>query len=299
MPQALVGGAISGIGSIIGGITGAGAAGTAAQQQAQAAQQAAAGIRQAQGQSLAQQQQTTAGITGNLQPFVGLGQQSANALANLLAPGGALAQTAYTPFTAPTAAQAAQQPGYQFQLQQGLAALQNSAAARGGLLSTGTAKNLENYAQGLASTNYGNLYNQALQAYQTNFQNQQQLANQQYQRLFGTTQLGAQTGTSLGGLQQTGANALSNIYMGGAGQIGQYLAGAGQAQAAGTLGANQALQGAIGGVTGAATNALSQYFNPLNASGGISPAAQYADNLGVGGVGGAGGAYVPNIYTGY
>ena len=49
-------------------------------------------------------------------------------------------------------------PGYQFRLQQGQKALETSAAARGGLLSGGTLKGIQDYAQGLASQEYGNVY---------------------------------------------------------------------------------------------------------------------------------------------
>lgn len=47
-----------------------------------------------------------------------------------------------------------QSPGYQWQLNQGLDALQNSAAARGGLYSGQTMKDVNNYAQNAANTDY-------------------------------------------------------------------------------------------------------------------------------------------------
>ena len=50
-------------------------------------------------------------------------------------------------------------PGYQFRLQEGMKAIQNSAAARGGLRSGATMKSLNNYAQGEASQEYGNEWN--------------------------------------------------------------------------------------------------------------------------------------------
>jgi len=50
-------------------------------------------------------------------------------------------------------------PGYQFRMDEGTQALERSAAARGGLLSGGTLKDLTNYSQGVASGEYSNAYN--------------------------------------------------------------------------------------------------------------------------------------------
>ena len=58
-------------------------------------------------------------------------------------------------------------PGYQFRLQQGLAAAQNQANQAGGLISGNAMKGIQDYAQGAASTEYSN----ALNRYQTQRQN--------------------------------------------------------------------------------------------------------------------------------
>lgn len=50
-------------------------------------------------------------------------------------------------------------PGYQFRMDEGQKALERSAAARGGLNSTGTLRNLTRYSQGVASDEYNNAYN--------------------------------------------------------------------------------------------------------------------------------------------
>jgi hypothetical protein len=50
-------------------------------------------------------------------------------------------------------------PGYAFRLSEGIKGLNNTAAARGGLLSGGTLKATERFAQGLASQEYQNAYN--------------------------------------------------------------------------------------------------------------------------------------------
>lgn len=53
-------------------------------------------------------------------------------------------------------------PGYQFRLDQGNKALQNSAAAKGTLLTGGTVKAAQDYGQNAASAEYGNVFNRAL-----------------------------------------------------------------------------------------------------------------------------------------
>jgi len=50
-------------------------------------------------------------------------------------------------------------PGYQFRLQQGQQAIENSAAARGALLSGSALKAIGDYGQNVASDEYGNYYN--------------------------------------------------------------------------------------------------------------------------------------------
>ena len=50
-------------------------------------------------------------------------------------------------------------PGYGFRLKEGLRALENSAAARGGLLSGNAMRGITRYGQGLASEEFGNAFN--------------------------------------------------------------------------------------------------------------------------------------------
>jgi len=105
--------------------------------------------------------------TDNLNPYLQVGQQSAQGLMEASAPGGSLTRQ----FSAPTAEEAAATPGFQFQLQQGNQALQRAAAAGGSLMSGGTLKAASQYGQGLASTYYQNAYNNALTSFQTNRNN--------------------------------------------------------------------------------------------------------------------------------
>lgn len=168
----------------------------------------------------------------NLQPFVNQGTQAFNQLGALtgVGPGGNPLTAALTkPFTP---GDLSQTPGYQFTLGQGLQATQNSYAAQG-LGSSGAAmKGAANYAEGLAGTTY----NQQLQNYLA--QNAQI-----YNMLSGEANTGESAGAQLGSLGQQNANAQ-----------GQAVAGAGAAQAAGTVGAAQAQ---TQGVTGA-VNSISQ-----------------------------------------
>jgi hypothetical protein len=186
------------------------------------------------------------------QPPISPAGSAPGTIGNTGLPQGFLAQTWNTPFVAPTADQAAQMPGYQFQLQQGQQALQNSAAARGGLLSGGTAKALDQYSQGLASTDYQNLYNQALTQYQQAYnifnQNQSNVFNR-YAALAGIGQTSAQQLSNAG--LTTGNNVANTLLTSGA-QIGGDIQNAAAANASGYIGAANAYGGAISNLGGLA-----------------------------------------------
>ena len=289
MPVGAILGGVGAVGSIVGGIMGSNAANKAAGQEEQGYANAT-NVEQGQNAlAVTQQNNATAGITQALTPYNTTGQQSTNSLAGLLAPGGSLTQ-GYGSFTAPTAAQAQATPGYQFQLQQGMNALQNSAAARGGLLSTGNEKNIENYAQGVASENYGNTYNQALQAYQSNASTFYNNQNNLYNRLSGTASQGIQAAGTMGGLQQQGANALNALYFNGGQEVGQNDIGSGFAAAQGTLGSNNALTSGINGAINSVGSTIAQLGGAQNAGGGgqnygefgYNPPTQYSSLPGTG-----------------
>lgn len=244
MPPLLIGGAISAGTSLLGGLLGKSAASSAGNTLAKAAgnasqSQLAAG-QQAQGDI--SNEINTAGQT--LSPYTSLGANAAQQLNGQL---GSLTQGWNPTFSAPTAAQAAATPGYGFQLQQGLNALQNSAAARGGLLSSGTSKNLLNYANGLASTNYNNLFNQNLQAYNTNENSFYQNQNNAYNRLTGATQLGQNAAESQNATQAGLTNSLASNITGNQQVANQDLLGGAQAQAAGIVGGTNALTSGLAG----------------------------------------------------
>jgi hypothetical protein len=69
-------------------------------------------------------------------------------------------------FKAPTLADLSQDTGYQFRLKQGQEALERSAAARGTLLTGGTAKDLASYQQDLASQEFDKMYGRSFGEWQ-------------------------------------------------------------------------------------------------------------------------------------
>jgi hypothetical protein len=156
-------------------------------------------------------------------------------------------------FQSPTGVTEQNDPGYQFRLQQGQQALQNSAAARGGLLSGGTAKALTDYNQNAASGEYGNVYNRALQNYNTNYNTFTNDQTNTFNRLQALSGGGQTAANNLSASGITAAGNAANIGLTSAGQIGQQINNAGAANASGYINSANAINGAIGG----ATNSLS------------------------------------------
>lgn len=246
---ALVMGGISAAGSLASGFLGSHAASSAANQQVAAETKALDFQNQVYGTQVA-----------NEQPYVDAGAQSIGSLMKGLQNGtyGAGSNPNFNggpAFTAPTAAQAAQTPGYQFTLQQGMRGVNASAAAKGGALSGGAVKAAQQYGAGLADSTYNNVFNRSLAGYQTNFQDslatyQQNLAKQQQE--FGQQSAVAQIGQQgISSINNTGTQAATNI--------GSIMGNIGNAQAAGTVGSANAWSSAIGGITGAANNSLALY----------------------------------------
>lgn len=107
-------------------------------------------------------------------------------------------------------------PSYQFQLSEGMKALDRTAAARGGLLSGATLKGAQRYGQGLASQEYGNAYNRLAS-----------MAGLGQTATGAMTGLGSQFASNQGENYMGAANARASGYMGGANALssglGQYL----------------------------------------------------------------------------
>lgn len=233
LPTAVLGsGVIAAGSSLASGLLGSGAAKTAANDQLAAANLAS---------------QTQLGIfnqtQANLQPYNTAGQSALSQLAKLfgLGPGGG-----GTPNAAAATSALTQFPGYQFGLQQGNLAQQQSAASSGLLLSGAQLQASQQFGQNYAMQNAWNPYVSQLNQLSTLGEN-----------------AGAQQGT-------IGANTGANV--------AQTQLAAGQAAASGVVGSTNALTGGINsGIYSGLNSALTAYGlnnpNYVNPSGyGNSPA---------------------------
>lgn len=146
-------------------------------------------------------------------------------------------------------------PGYQFRMDEGMRALEGSAAARGGLLSGAAMKAIQKYGQGVASQEYGNAYSRYT-ADQTN----------QYNRLAGLVN------TGMGATNQT-SNAAANF----ANNASSNIIGAGNAAAAGQIGSANALVGGINsGINAYQNNQLMQMIRqPSPSLAGYTPTTNF------------------------
>jgi hypothetical protein len=115
-------------------------------------------------------------------------------------------------------------PGYGFRMKEGLRALENTAAARGGLLSGNQLRGITRFGQDLASQEFGNAFNR----YQSEFASKLN----PYQALAGVGQTSANTLTGAAG--RLGENIGANMIAGGV------------ARASGNMGMANALSGGLG-----------------------------------------------------
>jgi hypothetical protein len=205
-------------------IIGASNASDAAQQ---AGEQQAAAARYAADLQHQQFEETQA----NLQPFIGGGKSALTALQTLTGTGegGNPLTAALTRQFQPTMEELAKTPGYQFALEQGTQAAQNSYAAKGLGTSGAAIKGGVNYATGLASTTY-----------QQQFENFLKGNMQTYNMVAPQVQTGANAAANLGTIGQQSVANQGNLLTSGA-----------AAQAAGTVGAANALTAGMTGVSNA------------------------------------------------
>lgn len=127
-----------------------------------------------------------------------------------------------------------QDPAYQFDMQQGLNAVQRSAAASGSLQSGGTLKSINDYAQGMASNEYQNAYNRFMTS-----------QNTQFNRL-----------ASLAGIGQTANSAIGQAGQSMANNIGNIATSNANAQGAATIAQGNAWSGALSGIGNAGMQGL-------------------------------------------
>lgn len=245
------------IGAGVAGIAGSAIQGSASKS---AAQTQANAETTAANDQLQQQQINTA----NLAPYNKAGQAATTNLQNM-------GQFSYGAFNAPAAfnfdpteANLEQTPGYQFNLDQGLKATQNSAAARGLGDSGAALKGAASYASGLADTTYQNQFTNALNSYNSNYSNSLGAYTTNYntaQNQF-ETNLGVQQNLASLGENAAAETGQMNTQL--AGNIGQTAVGSANAIAAGQIGSANAIASGLNSAAGAGTNALlfNQFLSP-------------------------------------
>lgn len=194
-------------GAIVGGMLSGSAARSAASTQAAATQQAA----DAQERMFERQVQLS-------EPWRAAGEQALNRLMPLA--------TQYTPFGMD---QFQADPGYAFRLSEGQKALERSAAARGGLMSGATGKNLLRYGQEMGSQEYQNAFNRYQAERQARLQPLQSLAGVGQTTAQQLGQAGMQTAQNIGELGTSGAAARASGYVGQANALSSALGGASNA----------------------------------------------------------------------
>lgn len=125
-----------------------------------------------------------------------------------------------------TSADFSKDPGYDFRMQEGMKALERSAAARGGLNSGATLKSIGRYGQDYASNEYGNAYNRF---------------NQDRDRRFGRL-------SNIAGMGQGANSSVGNAGMNYANNSGANMMGAANAQGAAGIASANAWGGALNGI---------------------------------------------------
>lgn len=168
-------------------------------------------------------------------PFLEGGYAATNRLRELLGLGGDTGAAGYGSANAPfkfDGSDLQNEPGYQFQLQQGQQALDRKAAAGGGFYSGEGLRGAAAYNQGLAGTTFNDAYNRQFNAFQTNRAN----TLNPLQALAGQGQTAANTSGQIG---MSGANSLAGLMTNNANSQG----------AAGIAGANAVSGGINSGLT--------------------------------------------------
>lgn len=216
------------------------------------------------------------GVNGTVN-IPGVTSTTGTAATNLGAYGSLMSMYPGGSFSAPTADQARQTPGYQFGLQQGEGALQAGAAANGTLLTGGMQNALDQYGQNYADTNYNNVYNQALQTYGTNYNTWANQQASEYNKLASLAGMGQTTAQTLNqqGLTSTGqiANTLGQT----GSNIAQQNTNAAAATASGYVGSANALGGAIGGASSNLSQ-LGMLYALMNQGGGTGSTGNAANS---------------------
>lgn len=214
----------------------------------------------------------------NQNPFIQGGQQSLGTVMQLLQSGyfgkgssGDAPKFDDTPFTAPTADEARNTPGYQFTATQGSNAIQRGAAAAGGTVSGGSLKALAKFNSGLADSTYNDVFNRALTTHNSALSDYQARLQGYGAQLQGRQQEFNQAFAPVG-IGETAAQSMNNTLTQQGENIASEYNNIGNAQASGIINStNQRWNGIQTGIT--------QALGPL------------AQQGGGGGFGGGGGGF--------
>jgi hypothetical protein len=147
-------------------------------------------------------------------------------------------------------------PGYAFRLQQGIDAMNKSAAARGGLMSGSAIKGGIKFGQDMGSEEYGNAYAR----YQQNRANQLNplgsFATAGMNAAQNTSATNALYGGQMGDASRAYANTQNELGLGGQQRASGYLTGGQEAQAAGRMGGQSAMNTGFSNAGSSLQNAL-------------------------------------------
>jgi len=227
--SAIVGSSVLGAGASLFG------ASSAADAQREAAAQSAAAQREAADKSIAAQKEMYQQGRTDLQPYREGGVTAQNQLMQMLGIGGDTTAANYGKYSKDFGmSDFTTDPGYQFRLEQGMKALNASAAARGMGVSGANIKGATEYGQNLGSQEYQNAFNR----YQTN--RTAQLAP--LQSLYAGGQASAAGSAAQAGALGTN---LGNTYTGLGQGIAQADVAAGNATASGYLNSANAVTNAL------------------------------------------------------
>lgn len=171
-------------------------------------------------------------------------------------------------FQAPTNVTEQNDPGWQFRLNQGLNAITNSAAARGGLVSGGTEQALEQFAGQDASNEYSNVYDRAMQQYLNNYNIFTGNQTNQFNKLAAISGLGQTSASQLSNAGLAAGNNVSNTLLTTGSNVGNDLLNAGAARASGITGSTNAITGGLSSLGSLAM--LSKLFGGTNPLAGTS-----------------------------
>lgn len=243
MASLIAGAGISAIGSLIGSGKQASAIKSAASTEAQSADYAANLTKESADNSLDFTKGNYANAEGYEQPYQEAGTAALSELSSGIAPGGAFDNSNLTSDQV-----LADDPGYQFRIDQSNLALERAEAAGGGVGSGGALKAATANAQNQASSEYGAAYNRLLES--------------QAQR-FGQESSVAGIGTSANAtLTNAGTGASSNVAntsLTSAAQEGNDLTSGASATAAGDIGVANTQASSIGSIGTAIQQLLSKY----------------------------------------